>query len=73
MFYNATGADLTYQYAFDWHGHIGSRPYPQTIKNGQCVCVRAHELQPHMGSFKVMSVALEIVALAILSYPLFNE
>ncbi|KAM7502910.1 hypothetical protein LguiB_001814 [Lonicera macranthoides] len=33
--YNATGDDLTFVLTHDWHGHVGEKPYPMVIKNGQ--------------------------------------
>jgi len=35
IFYNATGDDITHHSDFNWHGRIGAKPYPQTVKNGQ--------------------------------------
>ncbi|XP_057957976.1 23 kDa jasmonate-induced protein-like [Malania oleifera] len=35
VFYNATGGNLTYVTAHDYHGHIGAAPYPLKLQNGQ--------------------------------------
>jgi len=35
LVYNSTGVNIPLVTSYDWHGHIGSAPYPNEIGNGQ--------------------------------------